>query len=429
MLGITDVAGELARLDAPWEERRPKLIAQKRERMAVASIPFFRATAPLFFARLREEVAAPRPPELEPLARWLDGEKTAAASRIAWCAGDVHLENFGSYRSVDGVERFGLNDFDDALIAPIEIDVLRLTASILVAARCGGAPGGVAATLARGFLREYVQRLGEPTPFDPMGAELGPGTIHELLKTADEASRLEFLEHRAPLQKGKRAFVASDRYRLVEGAERASVLDAYERAVASLGDRADDKPGFYKALDVVARTAGLGSLGCGRYAILIEGKAADAKTPEERAHGNGLLELKEAKPASLARRPCPRFREFADEADRVISGQLALRGGKTLHLGRTTLDGTPYYLRRLSHREQRVDLDTMGSTPAVLANVAAAEARALAHAHARSRATLGLNGPIPAPLEREQETWLLLASRLAGHVEADYLAFSLSARP
>jgi uncharacterized protein (DUF2252 family) len=417
---VVHVRAELARLDEPWERRRPELFALKRERMAAGAVPFFRATAALFFARLREQLRDVVLDPLEPLARWLGGDADAARGRVTWCAGDVHVENFGAYKASDGVLRFGLNDFDDAVVAPLEVDVLRLASSTLIAARGPGADAGPESlALARRVLERYARHLaaaGAGEARDPGAAELAEGAVRDLLGRADDASRREFLDKRAPVGKGgKRAFVPSDRYRPVAAEERALVFDALERAVAGLGESAHERKGYYRPIDVAARVAGLGSLGVARYAIVAEGKGKDAED-------NVLLELKEAKPASVARIPIPELASFADEAARVIEGQGALRGERTPDLGRTTIEGRPFYLRRLSHREQRVALEALGAKGKTLEAIVDAEARALAGAHARSRRGLGL-GALAAPGEDDIRAWLILACRLAGFVEADYLAF------
>lgn len=384
---VLDVAAELVALDASWAARRPELVAAKSARMKEGAFPFLRGTAPLFFMRLRQELAAPRAPELEGLARWLEGDATAATGRISWCAGDVHVENFAVYRAPDGEERFGLNDFDNAVVAPIEVDVLRHATSVLVAARSEGARGEAAFALGRSLLETYARELATAGPqLDPTRADVSEGPIGELLDAGSDRSRQKFIENRAPEKKGKRGFVTSDRYRpLAEGSERAQVLEAFARAVASLPAalRAEGAD-FYKVVDAATRTAGLGSLGCGRYAVLVQGKGGDS--------AGVLLELKEAKPASLARRPGAPLRSFEDEAARVVAGQLAIRSGRALHLGRATLDGTPYYLHRLSHNEERVNLSSLGSAPKVLAAVVEAEAQRW-RGPTRGRASLSASGP------------------------------------
>lgn len=400
---LRDVAAEMQRLDAPWAGKHPELVRMKHERMRTSALAFLRASAPVFFLRLREAL-----PGDAPISRWLAGDE-AAPVRLVWCAGDVHVENFGAYRTNDGDERFGLNDFDDALPAPLEVDVLRLAASVIVAARSKKLDGGAAVALGRRLVAAYARHLQDDAP-DPGAKELG-GHIDRLLDVATDATRDAFLDKRAPLHKGKRAFEPSDRYPALDSVERSRVLGAFEDGTRALA--AGEKPGFYKVLDVAGRVAGLGSLGCGRFAVLVEGGAK----------GNVLMELKEAKPASLTRHACPALAP-PDDADRIVEGQVALRGERSPHLGRVLFDGRSYYVRRLHHHEQRVDLEDV--KPAELEGVADAEALALARSHARSRRALKL-GALERPTESELAEWLRLAAHLAGTVEGDYLAYLSSA--
>src|SRR5882757_1761377 len=47
--------------------------------------------------------------------------------------GDVHLENFGTWRDSEGRLVWGINDFDEAYRLPYTFDLLRLAASIILA--------------------------------------------------------------------------------------------------------------------------------------------------------------------------------------------------------------------------------------------------------------------------------------------------------
>lgn len=51
------------------------------------------------------------------------------------CVGDIHLENFGTWRDADGRLVWGVNDFDEAAEMPYVLDLVRLGASALVAGR------------------------------------------------------------------------------------------------------------------------------------------------------------------------------------------------------------------------------------------------------------------------------------------------------
>ncbi|MEA2838407.1 MAG: hypothetical protein QOD89_2957 [Bradyrhizobium sp.] len=46
------------------------------------------------------------------------------------CVGDLHLENFGTWRDADGRLVWGVNDFDEAAVMPFVLDLVRLAASI-----------------------------------------------------------------------------------------------------------------------------------------------------------------------------------------------------------------------------------------------------------------------------------------------------------
>ncbi|PWU17608.1 MAG: hypothetical protein C5B49_08580 [Bdellovibrio sp.] len=49
--------------------------------------------------------------------------------------GDLHVENFGTWRDVDGRLIWGVNDFDEACKLPYAFDLIRLTVSALMAIR------------------------------------------------------------------------------------------------------------------------------------------------------------------------------------------------------------------------------------------------------------------------------------------------------
>ncbi len=87
----------------------------KHRAMAEAVFPFFRATF-YRWVQLWPEVC----PEL------------AKAPRIL-AVGDLHVENFGTWRDVEGRLIWGVNDFDEAAMLPYTLDLVRLAASALLA--------------------------------------------------------------------------------------------------------------------------------------------------------------------------------------------------------------------------------------------------------------------------------------------------------
>ena len=55
--------------------------------------------------------------------------------RSVLSVGDLHLENFGTWRDADGRLVWGVNDFDEAAVMPYVLDLVRLVTSIQLAPR------------------------------------------------------------------------------------------------------------------------------------------------------------------------------------------------------------------------------------------------------------------------------------------------------
>ena len=75
--------------------------------------------------------------------------------------GDIHLENFGTWRDADGRLVWGVNDFDEAAQMPYALDLVRLAASALLASP---GRGGAAAQMCAAVLSGYAQGLRAPRP-------------------------------------------------------------------------------------------------------------------------------------------------------------------------------------------------------------------------------------------------------------------------
>ena len=72
--------------------------------------------------------------------------------------GDLHLENFGTFRSASGFT-FHVNDFDESFDGPWTFDVLRLLVSTLLAREALGCTGAEVLALAETVLDGYVSGL------------------------------------------------------------------------------------------------------------------------------------------------------------------------------------------------------------------------------------------------------------------------------
>jgi hypothetical protein len=121
-------------------------LAHKHAAMAGLPFPFLRAT----FYRW-----AQRWPVLCP--------KLARAPEVL-AVGDLHIENFGTWRDREGRLVWGINDFDEAYPLPYANDLVRLATSAVLAARDGMLALGaraIAASLLEGY-RRSLEAGGRP---------------------------------------------------------------------------------------------------------------------------------------------------------------------------------------------------------------------------------------------------------------------------
>jgi len=102
-----------------WLARQTKLVKPdillKHRRMREAVFPFFRATF-YRWMQLWPEVC----PELSKAPQLL-------------AVGDLHIENFGTWRDIEGRLIWGVNDFDEAADLPYTNDLVRLATSAVLA--------------------------------------------------------------------------------------------------------------------------------------------------------------------------------------------------------------------------------------------------------------------------------------------------------
>lgn len=80
-----------------------------------------------------------------------------AAAPSVLGVGDIHLENFGTWRDADGRWVWGVNDFDEAAVMPYAFDLVRLAASAGLAPRMKVDDRDAAEAILEGYRRGLKQ--------------------------------------------------------------------------------------------------------------------------------------------------------------------------------------------------------------------------------------------------------------------------------
>jgi hypothetical protein len=333
-----------------------KDLAEKHERMKDSPFMFLRAT---YFRWARKIVTLC--PELADAPRVLS-------------IGDLHLENFGTWRDADGRFVWGVNDFDEGAVMPYAFDLVRLATSIRLAPDRSVSNGEVAEILIAGY-REGL-RVPQPALLDEGETWLRPYAIGPGLESGEFWEKL-----------GK-----TKKYPLIDGkADGKPPRDVMQLLNASLPKAATN-------VSYRRRIAGGGSLGRPRYVaiaywrggrVLREAKALvpSAWTWVHGAQPSGLLKLARGR----YRAPDP----FLD-----VEGK--------------------WIIRRLAPDSRKIELSEDATTD-LKSYLLQAMAFDLASIHAAGSAGVGA---LQRDLERRPPDWLYHAAKTAAAaVEKDFEAW------
>ena len=303
--------------------------------------------------------------------------------------GDCHLSNFGGFASPERNLLFGINDFDETLVAPFEWDLKRLATSFLIAAQDVGLGNRVGLKAIKTMLNSYRQQLLE-------NMELSP--LQVWYEKVDASTLLENTECRK-LRKKRARHLDSAQKRNAH-----SVLPKLTQQDKETGFRhfIDDEPLLwhpksnepfsknvdeffrqyrdslkhdrqvlfdrYQRTDVAFKVVGVGSVGT-RSAIALF-QDADREPL--------ILQMKEANPSILS----PLFPEkVKHEGERVVYGQQLMQAASDIFLGYSTL-GQHFHVRQL--RDMKISVDLTDMDDEYFHEYAESCGLALAHAHAKA---------------------------------------------
>ena len=136
----------------------------KHAKMSLGPFPFLRAT----YWRWAETI--------------LDVCPDLSGAPQVLAVGDIHLENYGTWRDDDGRLIWGVNDFDEAADMPYVLDLLRLATSATIGCPSLDSVGNVAANILRGYAEGLAEgrlvRRGERIGYVGTTGNAPPQTPH-----------------------------------------------------------------------------------------------------------------------------------------------------------------------------------------------------------------------------------------------------------
>ncbi len=301
--------------------RIPEFLEMKYQFMKEDVFRFYRGTCHLFYEDLAKNIT------------WKDQTK-------CWISGDLHLENFGTYKGDNRVVYFDMNDFDEALLAPATWEGIRLLTSIYVASGVVGFDENTAEELVKTCIATYVEALKSGKALS-----VEKETAHGLLKYFLQKVRLRkesaFVLARITVKKKPRSIIDDIKTFEIKHGKAKLIAKLEEWLEKNLNEKK------YSVLDIAHRVAGTGSVGIRRYVALVEEKET------KKFH---LIDIKEALPSSL--KPFIKINQpkWKNEAERVVTVQKRVQHVPPALLDVFVMDKRPYVIKELQPMEDRMDL-------------------------------------------------------------------------
>lgn len=338
--------------------------------------------------------------------------------------GDAHADNFGGYASPERNVVYDVNDFDETLPAPWELDVKRLAASLVLGGREAGLEDSSARAQAEIATSAYCAALSalvEMTTIDihyshlegnSYLATIGDPTVRESVQEYLDRAR------RRTNQQAMRKWTEVRNGALRFREEPPILQHLSDQAVDRLHDRYNSYRQTlqvnrrrlleqYRFRDAAHRVVGVGSVGLRSYVLLLEGRGEPDPL---------FIQIKQAVSSVLT--PYWGPSGYSTHGERVVAGQRIMQAASDPLLGWETVDGD-FYVRQL--RDMKGP-SVFSRDLAVLESGAALVGETLARSHSRSVDPSLLVGYV-GPGDSFVSAIVQFASDYADQAERDYDEF------
>jgi uncharacterized protein (DUF2252 family) len=263
-------------------------------------------------------------------------------SPLTWICGDLHIENFGSYKGENRLVYFDINDFDEAALAPASWEIVRTVSSIFTAFDALDIENEKALRMAWQFLKSYAATLKEGRS-NYVERATATGIIADFLNSAAKRKYKHLLEKRTKVNDGSKKFrYGHERHEKLDKQLRKRLLSRIEAWIRS----SDEGPYNFRAKDVVFRIAGTGSVGLKRFVFLLKSTNKKDKFL--------LLDMKQVRKSCLF--SClPTQPNLGTEAEFIITVQKRMQNVAPALLSSITFDNDLYLLQEMQPQEDNID--------------------------------------------------------------------------
>ena len=375
--------------------RLPFYKGLKYQAMAKDPFYFFRGTAHLFYEDLASANTLPIVP-------------------LTWVCGDLHLENFGSYKGDNRLVYFDLNDFDESTLAPATWELARMVTSIFVGLNTMGIGAPEAKNMALLFLKTYAQIVskGRSRYIEPQTAK---GIVQSFLLKVGERKQKDLVKERTIRKNGDIGLLI-DRKKLFPIDEENDPSLTKRLTEFVNGWMVNIHHHRFQVIDAGFRIAGTGSLGLKRYLFLLE------RMDEERKYL--LLDMKQAQPSCVQAHVTHQQPAWLSEAARVVAVQERMQNISPALLRPVLFNNESYVIKEMQPTADKINFTTLKDQFDDMEDVLGNMALLTASAQLRSSGRQGSANADELMAFARDEAWIPsiieYASQYANQVKADY---------
>lgn len=370
------------------------MVQLKYQLMTESAFRFFRGTCHLFYEDLSKVKAATDFP-------------------VTWICGDLHLENFGSFKANNRMVYFDLNDFDESALAYANWELLRIVTSIFVGFDSLGIKQAEAKEMAQMFLEVYSTTLSKAKAryIDPRTAQ---GIIKEFLKKAEKRKASELVTRQTDAKELQIKIDNRTHFKIEK-----SLKKELMEHIGNWLKTSEEWPGNYRVIDAAFRVAGTGSVGLKRYMFLLQGIKNKKKLL--------VIEMKQGVRSSVSPYNLVPQPGWQSDAGRIIAIKYRMQNVSPALLSTTVFQENAYVIQEMQPSADKIKFELIKDDHKCIKRVLTDMAVLTASAQIRSGGIQGSANIDELVLLGNRTNWqkplLSDAMRYAKQVKKDYQEF------
>ena len=374
--------------------RKQSVLQLKYKAMSVDAFSFLRGTCHLFYEDLLKKYPFNSSPP-------------------SWISGDLHIENFGSYRGANRLMYFDVNDFDEAILAPVLFEIARLVVSIEVTACELKFIKKERSLIVQQLIQQYRSTLIKNKAVN-IEKETAKGLIKKLIDKIDQRKPNSLITSRTDNKASNAKLLICAKLLVIPAAKKKLLAKAFTSWI----NKSHLK--HFKVSDVGFRIAGTGSIGVKRYLFLLENK----KRPAVKK----LIDIKQAMPSCILKTNIVTNQPvWQNEAERIVTAQELMQHVEPAFLTSFVYKDESFVVKELQPSSDKINLHQSIKEYKQLKNYVTDLGTLMASAQLRSSGRKGAATADELKKFAEDDSWVTPLTNwyihYAEQVKSDYYIF------